>query len=274
MSSTTVDPAHWSALSVVLTDTELDVLERAIEREEGTAAEDPDELDGPALEEAVRSLTLRGVLGPDGCLGDDLLGVWLDAVLSTRLAAGLVLRVHRTVAGPVGDGLGADLTDDPHARHGERLVHLAAGAACVEDAMPGGVQLALAEPDQVVSAVVAVCVPENAAAGTGPSFTHAPAGLTRPTVDLADALGRPTSLVRLEAGVPEHAAAATGGDRPPLPPPSCHLVALGPRGCWAADLPPDGTRAEVEFRPVGPGWVEDWVRARAAPFAGQGTMAG
>lgn len=274
MSGTTVGPEHWSALRVVLTSTELDVLERSLAAEEGTAPEEePDEVDRPGFREAVRSLTVRGVLAPDGRLADGMLGVWLGTALAARFAPGVVLSVVRTVAGRVEDSLATDLTGDPHAGHGDRLVHLTHRVACVEDVLPEGVQLALGEPGQAVDEVVSVCVPADASAGTGPAFTHALAGLARPDGALAHALGRPTSLVRLEADVPRHVAAA-GGGRPALPPPSCHLVSLGPRGCWVADLPAGPPATVAEFRPVGPGWVEDWVRARAEPFSGQGTMAG
>lgn len=275
MSATTDGPAHWSALRVVLTSTELDVLERSLAAEEGTAPEEePDEVDPSALQEAVRSLTVRGVLAPDGRLGDDMLGVWLGTALAARFAPGVVLSVVRTVAGRVEDSLATDLVGDPHAGHGDRLVHLTHRVACVEDVLPGGVQLALGAPGQAADEVVSVCLPADASAGTGPAFTHALAGLARPDGALAHALGRPTSLLRLESDVPRHVAAAGGSGGPAVPPPSCHLVALGPRGCWVADLPAGPPATVAEFRPVGPGWVEDWVRARAEPFSGQGTMAG
>ena len=262
-------------LAVLLTETELDVLEQAHLRGAGLSSAPgtgPEQAptDPGAIEEAERSLRLRGLLRPDGLVRDDgELGGLLTMLLDVRFVAGRVLFVHRVVTGsgsceePDGEDDWDALDDDVQVD--DRFVHLAAGCACVEDVLPGESRYLRLEldPDQVPAWITDLAVPEDAAAGTGPPLTVPP--------DRADELPAllrvPSVYVTLQALVRP----ADGGE--PLVD-SAHVVALGPRGCWAGrPAGPEGP-STLELRPVAPDWVEDWVRTQQALVTGQGTMSG
>ncbi|GGK62338.1 hypothetical protein [Ornithinimicrobium pekingense] len=286
---------------VVVTQTELTLLEAAHRRLLG---EDPDVAAGPAhvdaavvdadpaagagaAREARLSLVARGLLDRAGdLLEDDEAALLVTTLLDLRLAADRVLVVDRVVAG-AGPAAGAGDDDGDHVpgpgprhSHGTRLVHVLGDGACVEDLLPDGARhlYLLLDAEEVVPWVTDVTVPPDAAPATGPPRAVRP---DRPE-EIAEVLGRPTVLAELSVLTPGDGAPAawTGQEAPP----TRALLALGPAGCWVTevrrgeDLP-----GHVLFRPVHPGWVEEWVRsaARPAPTAGrpeggggQGTMSG
>lgn len=271
--------ADAARLTVVLTEAELDVLEKAHLRHAGltlaglagrpgvvgdTDVDDPDTAAPEVLREAARSLRLRGLLRPDGVVRDDgELGGQLTLMLDVRFTASRVLLVHRVVAGPSDqDPVGAR---DDHLIVGDRLVHLAGVCACLEDVFPDGSRHLYLEPDlDLVPAWVAdVTVPQDAAAGGGPPRTVRPDRME----EELEVLGLPTVAARLEVLV-----RPTDGGEPLVA--SSHLLALGPRGCWVADLARPEASSAVELRPVSPDWVQRWTRRQVAHVAEEGTMSG
>lgn len=268
-------PAGPETLAVLVTEAELDVLEQAHLRgadpssAPGTGAEEVP-TDPGAIEEAGRSLRLRGLLRPDGLVRDDgELGGLLTMLLDVRFVAGRVLFVHRAETGsgtweePAGEEAWGGLDDD--VRLSDRFVHLAGGCACVEDVLPDGSRCLRLEldPDRVPAWVTDLAVPEGAEPGTGPPLTVPPDRAD----ELAGLLRGPSVYATLQALVRP----ADGGE--PLVE-STDLVALGPRGCWAGRPAGPGGPSTLELRPVAPDWVEGWVRAQQALVSGQGTMSG
>lgn len=279
---------------LVVTEAELAVLEAAHLRllgEPRPRALCRDEAQpGTAEGEAWMSLAARGLLDERGELREEGdLGLVVSTVLDVRLGAHATLVVERMVLGrgtevagrPCPDG--AQPEPEP-ARHGLRLVHLIGSAACVEDLIPDGshhLYLLLSLQD-AVRAVTDATVPPGARAGSG-----------RPRVVRTDLpeqmrtlLEHPTVLVDLAAVTPSLPDEGSGAPAGPVDARSAHhLVAMGPSGCWVADIDREGpVPATVVFSPIDPGWVERWVRSvmeGSAPSAGgpvagggQGTMSG
>lgn len=261
---------------VVVTARELAVLEEEHRRLLGEPATEAGHADAAAaevraLQEARLSLVARGLLGTDGALReDDDLAVLVATVLDVRLAADRVLVVERIQAGP-----GATA----HPLRGTRLAHVVDAGACVEDVLPDGSHhlYLLLDRAEVTAWVTSVTVPEGATAGAGPVRAVDPG---RPE-QIPTILGRPSVLAELSVLYPALAAGGSRHDRGH--PPVHHLLALGPSGCWVTDLEPGRTLpGRVTFRPVDPGWVQDWVRSvlDAATTdvgegrGGQGTMTG
>lgn len=206
--------------------------------------------DDSGRQEARSSLVARGLLGPDGTLGEeDDLAVLVGTVLDVRLAADRVLVVERVAAGP-------DATAEP--LRGTRLVHLVDAGACVEDLLPDGSRhlYLLLDRDHVVTWVTAVTVPEDAVAGSGPVRV---VDVDRPEEVLVF-LGRPSVLAELSVLPSVEDALCSVRDRDRSP--AHHLLALGPSGCWVTDVEAGRSLPErVAFRPVRRGWVGEWVRS-------------
>lgn len=277
---------------VVVTDLELTVLEAAHRRllaepepgvpwpEEGTGNDDGER-------EARRSLVARGLLTEGGELAEDSdVAQVLATVLDIRVTSDRVLVVERVVAagGPQDDAAAAGRlqagSDDPAVHSGARLVHLVASAACVEDLLADRSHhlYLLLDRDEVVPWVTGVTVPPDAAGGTGPVLVLDP---ERPD-GMAAMLGHPSVLAELS--VLASATEALDATRHRQASPAHHLLALGPSGCWVTDVEPGRSLpASVVCRPVGRGWVAEWVRSALGevPTGGpeeaggrQGTMSG
>lgn len=262
---------------VVVTDRELAVLEEEHRRSLGEPGDgEAARAEGPAgearaLQEARLSLVARGLLGPDGALGeDDDLAVLVVTMLDVRLAADRVLVVERIQAGPV-------TTAEP--LRGTRLVHVVDSGACVEDVLPDGSRhlYLLLDRAHAGTWVTAVTVPSGAAAGRGPVLVVDP---DRPE-QIPMILGRPSVLAELSVLPAASEACRSTHDRDSSP--AHHLLALGPSGCWVTDVEAGRSLPErVAFRPVHPDWVQDWVSSVvegppadvAAGGGGQGTMTG
>ena len=253
--------------ALVLTAEELAVLEAAHHRsltaltgepvsEVGVPGAEPDrptgQIDGPGppgeagLVQARCSLVARGLLSPAGQLEPDTdLGLLLQALLDVRVAAEAVVVVERLL----GDG-----------RRDLRLLHLVPQGGVVEDVHPEGLHgldLALRGAD-LLAAVTQLVVPDDATRGEGSQISVEMTDVAA----LPELLHRPTVLAELTMLRP--AEEETG-----------HLVALGPRGCWAGPRP--SGRGLLRLSPVEPGWVGElaggWIRA-VVPELGGGTMAG
>ncbi len=262
---------------VVVTDRELAVLEEEHRRLLGEPVDaEADRAEGPAgevraLQEARLSLVARGLLGRDGGLcEDDDLAVLVVTLLDVRLAADRVLVVERVQAAP-------EVTAEP--LRGTRLVHVVDSGACVEDVLPDGSRhlYLVLDRAQVGTWVAAVTVPGGAAAGRGPVLV---VDRDRPE-QIPTILGRPSVLAELSVLPSAAEAHRSTHDRDGAP--VHHLLALGPSGCWVTDVAAGRSLpGRVTFRPVDPGWVQDWVRSvlDAATTdvgeggGGQGTMTG
>lgn len=243
-----VGPVHGSLTgpALVLTTAELTVLEQAHIVGLTTPTEDPgrqpDQTEPepdhggarpPAdLAQARWSLIARGLLLPEGRLPEGTeLGLLLATLLDVRLAADALIVVERLI----GEG-----------RRDLRLLHLVPQGGVVEDIHPEGLHgldLALSGAD-LIRAVTEMVVPADARAGAGEEIT-----LVMADVDaLPVALHHPTVLAELTL-VPARGVEIG------------HLVALGPRGCWAGPRPRG--QEPLRLAPVGPGWVGElaasWV---------------
>lgn len=255
---------------LVLTEAELEVTEEAHLRglsEEPVDAARPDEthgdLDSEEHRQARLSLVARGVIDSDGRLveeGD--LGQFLTVALDHRLASTTVLVLDRIMGLPQ-DGS----TEGEQDQHTARVLHLAPGSACVEDLDPGGLRSLglVSETEELVAAATTFLLPPDSVAGTGGGVVA-----TGQTSELMDALGRPTVLAELI--LLEQAPGATRILQ-------THLLAIGPGGCYLATRPVDTDPTQgMAFRPVGPEWVGEWVRAAVESVARrgwpEGTMTG
>lgn len=202
-------------------------------RQEAKPEPDHGEARPPAdLAQARWSLVARGLLLPEGRLPEGTeLGLLLQTLLDVRLAADAMVVVERLT----GEG-----------RRDLRLLHLVPQGGVVEDVHPEGLHgldLALSGSD-LVAAVTEMVVPADARAGAGEEIT-----LVMADVDaLPVALHHPTVLAELTL-VPARGVEVG------------HLVALGPRGCWAGPRPRG--QEPLRLAPVEPGWVEElaasWV---------------
>jgi hypothetical protein len=281
---------------VLLTGTELAVLEEAHARllDPGRTSwvrtDSGDVLDVAhvaARAEALRSLTVRGLVGPEGVLReDDPLSAGLALALDVRAASEGVLVVERTVQvaqGPV------------RATTVARVAHLTRLGACVEDVGDDevgevhGLAL-LTDPEEVTTALTDVLVPPDAAPGAGPPRRVTSSRAT----ELVRDLGRPTVLAEITWAPADGVnGSGAGVDAWPGPGVRSWLVALGPGGCFGgtrgggtrgdggrgADQGYTGGTGDVVLDPVEPGWVGDLLgRLVSAVVEGpgeeEGTMTG
>lgn len=205
--------------------------------------------EGGVVAQARCSLTARGLLAPDGRLpGESDLGQLLQTLLDVRLAAEALVVVERLL----GEG-----------RRDVRLLHLVPQGGVVEDLHPEGLHgldLVLSVVDLVAS-VTEMVVPGDARGCDGPEIT-AELGLGDGLSSLPTLLRQPTVLAELTLARPRQE--ATG-----------HLLALGPRGCWAGPTP--AGQGLLRLSPVEPGWVGElltsWVQD-VVGGPGEGTMTG
>lgn len=227
-----------------------------------TDAGEPD--DGPtgrgptagALGQARWSLVARGLLSSDGRLPEDTdLGLLLQTLLDVRLAAEALVVVERLV----GEG-----------RRDVRLLHLLPQGGVVEDVYPEGLHgldLMLSGA-RLVTAVTEMLVPADATGGDGPQVIadlperSAPGEASGLWTRLPALLHHPTVLAEVTMVRPQQEAVG-------------HLVALGPRGCWAGPTPT--ARGLLRLSPVEPEWIGElmtsWVQ-EVVGAPGEGTMSG
>ena len=282
---------------VLLTATELEVLEEAHARllDPGRTswvradgggghggvvevAVDGDVADVAARTEALRSLTVRGLVGPDGVLReDDPLSAGLALALDVRLGSEGVVVVERTV----------QVAEAPvRAAAVARVAHLTRFGACVEDVRDDevgevhGLAL-LTGPGEVTTALTDVVVPPDAAPGAGPPRRVSPSRAT----ELVRDLGGPTVLAEITWASVDGATGSGAGDGAPTGPGvRSWLVALGPGGCFGgtrggggrgADAGDTGGTDEIVLDPVDPGWVGDLLgRLVRAVVVGTGEEGG
>ncbi|QFG68944.1 hypothetical protein [Ornithinimicrobium pratense] len=196
------------------------------------------------------SLIARGLLTPDGQLPEDTdVGLLLQTLLDVRLAAEALVVVERLL----GEG-----------RRDVRLLHLVPQGGVVEDVHPEGLHgldLGL-DVRGLVTSVTEMVVPADARGGDGPEVTADLEDVAGVSSLLPTLLHRPTVLAELTMARPQQE--ATG-----------HLVALGPRGCWAGPTP--AGQGLLRLSPVEPGWVGElvtsWVQG-VVGIPGGGTMSG
>lgn len=261
---------------LTVTATELAVLEAAHLRQlvalggghEGCPADEGGEGDD-VRREAVRSLTARGMLTVEGALHEEsVAGQVVELLLDLRVAASSLVLAERLLGLPVQQE--QELSQDPDGgRRDLRMLHLTDLGGVVEDVHPDGIHSLelLLEPEDLVRAVTDFLVPPDAAPGAGEVRHADPANPEQ----LPGLLGKPTVLGQLtsvEAG-PDHTPGRTPPSSAPEPTGAVHpssLVALGPGGCFAAELAPARSLA---FAPVDPGWVAatvgGWVRSTVLP---------
>lgn len=223
-----------------------------------------------AWEQAIRSLTARGLVDARGRLSEvTASGVLAQTILDVRLGASAVLVVERLLGDPqesptgppAGEERGQDSAPAPHpppgaGRRDLRILHLVELGGVVEDVHPDGahgLDLVL-DPAHLVDAVTQMLLPPDAAPGAGPTVLGA-----RPE-EFGERLGHPTVLAELTLVGPDPQAPAEGV-----------LLALGPGGCFQAPRPaPAGQVAAppLDFAPVDPSWVGavvgGWVEAVVA----------
>lgn len=222
-------------------------------------------------QEAVRSLTARGLLTPDGRLHDlTVAGLVAELVLDVRLAASSLVVAERLLGEELPGERPQQAAEEPRAataagRRDLRMLHLADLGGVLEDLHPGGLHSLelLVDPGHLVQAVTDFLVPPDAVAGTGPARLAEPGRADT----LPQLLGSPTVLGQLTladqdgpAGWSEHVAGLGATPPPPELVVESYLVSLGPGGCFAADLSREGQLAHV---PIEPGWVhrtvDGWV---------------
>lgn len=237
---------------LVLTPTELEVLEVAhlsgLVEHRPQAGEGEDR--SAVWVEAIRSLTARGLLGPDGRIETaTTAGELAQTVLDVRLGADAVVVVERLLQVEDTDLAAARPEPRPEPRRDLRLLHLLPFGAVVEDVHAEGLHgfdLVL-DPEHLVPAVTDTVVPPDAVEGERQDDQPVVIEVDPDRADLLSGLlGHPTVLAELTL--------ATGDGRG-----EGHLVALGPGGCWAAPRGP----GPLTFVAVPPNWVArtvtDWV---------------
>ncbi|MFK5646224.1 hypothetical protein ACI3ET_06820 [Ornithinimicrobium sp. LYQ121] len=256
---------------ILLTGTELEVLEDAHARMLGPGRVSADPEPGAAVrEEARRSLTVRGLVGADGVLlEDEPLTERLALALDVRAGSEGVLVVERTV----------QVAERPV--RAARVAHLTPFGACVEDVAHDdllgevhGLAL-LTGPAEVTQALTDVLVPLHAAPGTGPPRRVR----SLRAADLVRDLGRPTVLAEISWAAADRGPGPRSAVDPGV---DSWLAALGPRGCFGAARPTAGGgrdgREDVVLAPVDPEWVRDLVdrlvRAVVVVPGEEGTMTG
>lgn len=248
---------------LALTATELEVLEVA--HLSGLVEHRPEPDDGADTSavwvEAIRSLTARGLLGPDGRLAvDSVAGQIAQTVLDVRLGAAAVVVVERLLEaddvgrGRLASGSGRDARSGT--RRDLRLLHLLPLGAVVEDVHAEGLHGfdLILEPDQLIPAVTDLVVPPDALPGPTQDGQASVVDIDADQVEqLPVLLGRPTVLVELTLATADGRAEG-------------HLVALGPGGCWAAPRSP----GRLRFAAVPPDWVGRTVDAWVSRVGGRG----
>lgn len=232
-------PEEELGVLLALTSTELEVLEAAHltglagHRPSGTGAAVAD-----GWVEAIRSLTVRGLLAHDGTIAAATpAGEVAQTLLDVRLGASTVIVVER-------------LLGDPGHRRDLRVLHLLPVGGVLEDVHPDGVHgldLVL-DPGRLVRAVTDAILPPDV--GRGPDAPPGSPGPHPVVVQQGEAellpslLGHPTVLAELT--LVEQGGRVEG-----------HLLALGPAGCWAASR----EEGPLRFVPVAVDWVGSRVTA-------------
>ena len=225
---TVLEQAHLRGLEAVPGDPLLSADNPDVSADNPDALADSPDVHDVGLLQARWSLIGRGLLSPQGLVPEDTdLGLLLQTLLDVRVAAEALVVVERLL----GEG-----------RRDLRLLHLVPQGGVVEDVHPDGLHgLDLVLTDAgLVTAVTQMVVPADAQAGRGEEVTVEMSDFAA----LPDLLQRPTVLAELTMLRPE--GEETG-----------HLVALGPRGCWAG--PRLSGQGRLRLSPVEPDWVGELV---------------